>query len=156
MPSDSQFNPSPDTEPAEPSKEPLTRGKIVRKFRDYIHVLGALWIITGMLVAGISLNEYFKTPQEVSPSRLDPQTVSILLATLGVIWLVLGILTCCKQRWAVYIALVFSWLTLLANIYIVNVCGICLMAFIVLHAHTVLRLANVLDAAGLPLTTKPD
>ena len=89
--------------------------------------------------------------------QVDSEQTLILSAIigLGVVWIVLGVLTCLKQMWAVYAALVLSYLSALGNILQLAVIAIIIMVAVIAQAHRVIVWARQIYRAGVPLTAKP-
>ena len=85
----------------------------------------------------------------------DEQAIFVVIAGMGFIWLALGLLTCLKQMWAVYVALVLSYMSLVSQVLNLNLSGSVILTFVVLQAHRVIGWANQMRAAGVPLTTLP-
>ena len=82
--------------------------------------------------------------------------LAVIFSTLGLVWLSLGISACLKQFWAVYIGLGLSYLAVVANLFNLNVCGLIILAVVILQAHRVLGFAKRLRGLGIPLTTRPE
>src|SRR4051794_18067271 len=99
-------------EPA-PGPRPDVGRKMIRKFREQIHALGALWIIIGALAGAIAIVALQGRPDLAARVGGEQQAVLLLVAGMGLVWFVLGVLTCLKQMWAVYVALVLSYVSLL-------------------------------------------
>jgi hypothetical protein len=57
--------------------------------------------------------------------------------------------------WAVYVALILTYLSLLGQVLRFNVCTIAILIAVILQAHRVIGWANRMRAAGVPLTAKP-
>jgi hypothetical protein len=133
---------------------PVSPGTI-RKFREQIHALGGLWIFIGacaiVIVAIASQGGDFA-------KRLGDADLVMLgvVMSLGGLWLTVGILTCFKQLWAVYVGLGLCYLSLAGQILHLNVCGLIIVIVAIIQAHRVISWAKELQAAGIPLTTKPE
>lgn len=123
----------------------------IKKFRDQIHALGALWIILGGI--GLASGLFLLT---VRAGEVEDSTIlaGILIVT-GSCWFGLGVATCMKQLWAVYVGLALSYLSLLGNLVKFNVCSLILLVVVILQAHRVIGWAKELRAMGIPLDTKP-
>ncbi len=154
--------PNPVREPlADPDREnPNVRSAIsrgmVRKFREQMHALGALWMIMGAVAvaaAGFALQGSAFLANSLGATA---QVLLFIIALLGVLWFSLGMLTCLKQMWAVYVGLVLSYLSLVGQIVNLNVCSGIILIVVILQAHRVIGWANKMHAAGVPLTTKPE
>ena len=127
--------------------------KLVKDFRSQIHALGAFWIIIGSVVIGIgafvsNLLGLGKDPTAV--------TLGIIFLVMGPAWIALGIMSCLKQMWAVYVGLVLSYLSLIGNVINLNICGAVILLVVIFQAHRVIGWARQLNAAGIPLTARPD
>ncbi|HEY2411530.1 MAG TPA: hypothetical protein VGI40_04780 [Pirellulaceae bacterium] len=144
--------PTPVFQPSSGAHERLH--KVLKDFRSQIIALGAFWIFIGVVV--IAAGVVVSMSNEASR---DPTTMDILVAVFGVmgaIWVALGVCVCLKQIWAVYVALTFSYLSLIGNLLRLQICGIVLLGAVIFQAHRVLRWAKELQAAGIPLTTRPE
>jgi hypothetical protein len=154
FPSDDQnpYRPPVATEAIVPPQRPADMRllKTLRDFRSQIVALGAFWIIIGGLCLGLGIALASGVVRE---REID--IVGIILAGIGAVWLGLGLLVCFKQLWALYVALVLSYLSLIGNVLNLNLCGIVLLIVVILQAHRVLGFAKELTSAGIPLTTKP-
>jgi hypothetical protein len=116
--------------------------KMLKDFRAQILALGAFWIFIGVVNLGIGV----AAPSFVGDRNDDVvPIVAVILGCVGLAWIVLGGLVCAKQMWAVYVALVLSYLTLLA-----------LLVVVILQAHRVLGWAKELTRLGIPLNMKPE
>src|SRR4051812_1723605 len=82
--------------------------QLVAKFRSQIHALGGVWIFFGVVLIGIFA--YLVFGSAVHGTRGD--SLTIFLIAVGGVWLGLGIATCLKQMWAVYIGLGLTYLSL--------------------------------------------
>jgi hypothetical protein len=155
----------PGNDPINPYQSPLVEAAVVpgtgeaslalvktlKDFRSQILALGVFWIVIGAIAAGLGV--FLAT---VRPNQ-DEITIfaAAVLIGFGLVWVVLGALVCAKQIWALYVALVLSYLSLIGNLLRINICGIIFMIVVILQAHRVLAWAKQLTAAGIPLTTKP-
>ena len=137
------------------SSYPAVDPKLVRKFREQIHALGALWIIIGTLNSVLAVVALQGNRDLAVRIGGDQQWVLILIAGMGVIWFVLGVITCLKHMWAVYVALVLSYLSLVGQAVILNLCGVVILIIVILQAHRVIAWSKRMRAAGVPLTAKP-
>ncbi|HUE73781.1 MAG TPA: hypothetical protein VMP01_23075 [Pirellulaceae bacterium] len=130
-------------------------------FRQQIHAIGGAWIVFGvfllMFVPTVSLG--------ASPSRdaygniREGNVVSliagIIVAALGIAWILAGIGTCWKSRPGAYVGLAISYFVLLGLLMIRDPCSSVILIIVLIQAHRVLRWAKQLTAAGIPLTAKP-
>ncbi len=158
----SQDSPNPYQSPAAPSPAipPSSEAhehlhKVLKDFRSQIIALGAFWIFIGVvaITAGVFVGYMANQADQ------DPATMKILLAILGVmgaIWVGLGVCVCFKQIWALYVALVLSYVSIISSVFRLQLCSIVLLGAVIFQAHRVLRWANELQAAGIPLTTRPE
>jgi len=127
----------------------LVTVKLLKDFRAQIHALGAFWIIIGLVAAGLGL-------MMIRGDNAPPVTLfSLLFLGVGLAWFGLGIGTCLKQMWSVYVALVLSYLSLAVNLVSFNLCGLIIVAVVILQAHRVINWAKQLTAAGIPLNAHP-
>lgn len=134
---------------------PISRD-LVRQFRTQAHALGALWIIIGtaaVAVAGLAFQGNAFLANNLGGST---QILLGIVASMGALWFALGLLTCLKQIWAVYIGLVLSYLSLLGQVVNFNICGCIIVILMILQAHRVIGWAKKMRAAGFPMTTKPE
>jgi hypothetical protein len=79
--------------------------ELLIKCRKQIHALGGIWIFIGTVAIGLAAflgNTAIK--------KGDTWTLIVLvLGGLGMVWFVLGVCTCFKQVWAIYVGLVLSY-----------------------------------------------
>ena len=129
--------------------------KILKDFRSQIVALGAFWIFIGAVAAGLGIiaGGVLSAAREVNP---ESTIVLVILLVSGCIWIGLGVLVCLKQMWAVYVALVLSYLSVVSSLFRLQICAVLLLVFVILQAHRVLGWAKQLRAAGIPLTTRPE
>lgn len=132
---------------------------VIKKFRDQSLALGVLWILLGCLAGGLV---WFVTRGGSgggggmgAPLGGAGGLVLGITGALALLWIALGVLTCLKQIWAVYVGLVLSYISVVANLVQLNVCALIILAFVILQAHRVIGWAGKLRAAGVPLTAKP-
>ena len=140
---------------SQPSLSPVIDRKLVRKFREQIHALGALWIFIGTVTAVLAFVGLQGNADVAARVAGNQSALLFVMEVMGIIWLILGVLTCLKQMWAVYVALALSYLSLVGQILNLNVCGGIIVVIVILQAHRVLGWAKQMRAAGLPLTAKP-
>src|SRR5688572_8828191 len=79
--------------------------EMIKKFRDQMHALGAFWIIIGGLAAALGMFVVGGSAGSVGQVGGNAQIVMTVMVVFGVIWILLGVLTCVKQMWAVYVGL---------------------------------------------------
>lgn len=75
---------------------------------------------------------------------------------MGCIWLGLGVSICLKLIWALYVALVLCYLSVIGNLINLNVCGLVILIVVILQSHRVLGWAKQLQQASIPLTARPE
>ena len=123
--------------------------EMTKKFRDQIHALGALWIIIGTVAMALG------TFMTEGSSEKAGQWFLIFVFTLGICWFGIGVMTCLKQIWAVYVGLGLTYLSLLGNLVQLNFCGLVITVLVVLQGHRVIGWAKKMRDAGIPLNAKP-
>lgn len=128
--------------------------EVLIKFRQQITALGGLWTFFGVLtlVAVIALTAL---SEQIPNPELQSFLVIAVLGGSSVLWLTVGIASCFKQMWAVYVGLGVSYLGLLSNLLQLNLCGLAILIVVIIQAHRVLGFAKQLRAAGVPLDSKP-
>jgi hypothetical protein len=124
--------------------------KLLKDFRTQIHALGGAWIAIGSLAGVVALF----VGATANPDQETALLLGILLAA-STIWIALGVFSCYKQIWAVYIGLVLSYLSLIGNLLSINVCSLIIFVVVIVQAHRVLGWAKQLRRMGIPLTTLP-
>ena len=139
----------------EPDDARVTR-RTVRQFREQIHALGAFWIIIGALALGLAALAFNGNKDVEARIAGEYEVLVIILAVSGGLWLFLGIATCLKQMWAVYTALVLSYLSLISNAINLSICSLIILIVVILQAHRVIGWAGQMRAAGVPLTARPN
>jgi hypothetical protein len=133
-------------------RDAAVRAKI-KKFRDQIHALGAFWIIIGAVAIGFGILIFNGRAADMA-ILAGGEIIGSILFVQGFAWFGLGVATCLKQLWAVYIALVLSYLSILGNLVSFNVCSLIILIAVILQAHRVIGWARELQAAGIPLDAK--
>lgn len=128
---------------------------IIKKFREQILALGVLWILLGCLAGTVVVLASGGSRAFGAGLAGEDRLLLGIIAALALFWVVLGVLTCMKQMWAVYVGLVLSYISALGNIIQLRVCALVLLIFVILQAHRVIKWAGQLRAAGFPLTAKP-
>ena len=86
---------------------------------------------------------------------LPPLLAGIINLTLGAVWFVVGVMTCLKQPWALYTGLILSYVAVIPNLLVLNVCGIGILVVVIFQAHRVIGWAKKMQANGIPLNVKP-
>jgi hypothetical protein len=132
--------------------------KIIVDFRKNIHGLGGFWIFAAAVCAIIGaalLGGNMPVGDRIAGADelLGAAVVVLILAGL---WLIFGVCTCLKQTWAVYAGLALSYVSLLGNLYRVNICGLVVMLLVVIQGHRTLKLAGQMKRARIPLTAKAE
>jgi hypothetical protein len=131
--------------------------KMVKDFRTQIHALGAFWIFIGIVAAGLGLFVTASIAPDSGQPRPGVQAImAVVLVGFGLAWITLGVLTCVKQIWAVYVGLVLSYLSLISNLLNFNVCGLIIVIAVILQGHRVIGWAGQLTRAGIPLSARPE
>jgi hypothetical protein len=125
--------------------------KVLKDFRTQIVALGAVWIIMALLAVGIGVMAGSVLDQDESTAQI----LLIVLGVSGLIWGTLGVFTCLKQMWAVYVGLVLSYLSVIGNLLNFNLCALIIVVVVIIQAHRVIGFARELARAGIPLDTKP-
>lgn len=135
------------------AQEDWPTAEFLRKFRQQTHALGALWIILGALAAvAVTVMAAFEAPAAAWP---DNAALLAVLIPLTLLWIVIGVFTLMKHLWAIYTGLVLSYLSLIGNVFTLNICAIAILLAVILQAHRVLGWAQQLRRAGIPLTVAP-
>lgn len=130
----------------------------VMKFRQQIHALGAFWIIIGfaaIALATVASSLLREGPRVIDMSPDRTIIIAVILST-GIAWIVVGVLSCLKQLWAVYVGLVLSYVSLTGNLLNLNFCGLIIVIVVILQAHRVIAWAKRMQRYGAPLTLKPE
>jgi hypothetical protein len=129
---------------------------LVKKFRDQIIALGAVWLFLGFVAAAMAGVLMFGAPGNLNLGAGGaPGLLLAVLGVMGLVWLIVGVFTCMKQMWAVYTGLVLSYLSLIGQVFNLNICSLVILIVVILQAHRVIGFANQMRAAGIPLTTRP-
>jgi hypothetical protein len=130
--------------------------RVVKQYRQQMHSLGTLWIIIGCLGVVLGTVFAFRDLSQVGGMEeyYRPMIVSSFVMT-GVVWFGLGILTCLKQMWAVWIGLILSYVMVLASLLNFNLCGIVVVGAAIFQAHRVIGWAKEMQRRGIPLSTRP-
>lgn len=128
----------------------------IEKFRREAHGLGGFWIfvavvsvLVGIALASGGLRGVFPPGQA--------EVIGLVVILGGVLFLIAGIFTCSKQKWAIVMGLVLSYIALVDGLVLLaqNPCGgalrLALFLAAVVQAHRVLGIAGEMERAGVPL-----
>ncbi len=126
----------------------------VKRFRREIQALGVFWGLIGLLILAIGLAIMWGG--DLGGSVYGPPIAGIVFLAIGVAWFTLGVLACLKHLWAVYVGLGLSYVSLVGNLVQLNVCGLVILAVVILQSHRVIGWARQMQRAGLPLTLRPE
>ena len=122
----------------DPPDAPAVTRKMIRKFREQIHALGALWIILGGLAGGLVVVSQF-VMRDAGPRAMPLDSpIWLVIAAVAVGWIVVGVAACLKQLWAVHTGLVLSYLSLVGQVVNLNICGGVIVLIVILQAHRVI------------------
>lgn len=127
----------------------------VKKFRQQIHALGAFWIIIGCALSTVVLDLLDLRPGIIDMPDGNVAVLAVFFC-VGLAWIMLGVLACLKQLWAVYVGIVLTYLSLLVQARSLNLFPMVILFLVILQAHRVITWAKRLQSAGVPLTAKPD
>lgn len=138
----------------------------VRKFRREMHGVGGFWMFIGCLVLLVTV-----LAANAPPAQAEQVPVPILLG-LTLLYFVIGTFVFLKHMWAVWVGLVFAYLSLVLNVIrIVSVMGagvqgpaaggfICGVIFgflilgaVIVQSHRCIKWAGELRRADVPLNT---
>lgn len=125
--------------------------ELLFKFRQQIHAVGALWIMAGG--ATILFGSYALFAAE--PPEFLRGLPGDLLIALGFVWLILGVLTCGKEMWALTTALVLSYAVVVLGTASGSGGPGAFLILAIIQGHRVRELARTLTAEGIELTTEP-
>lgn len=131
----------------------LEHFKLLKQFRQQIHALGGFWIFIGSIATALCVG-LLVTQGELLGMQVENVVLLAVAGVAGVIWLTVGIASCFKQIWAVYLGLGLSYLSILGNLINLNICGLIILAAVILQAHRVIGFASRLRRLGIPLTTR--
>lgn len=151
------FNPyaSPAYDPVKtPVVSTVDMVKLVKQYRQQMHSLGALWIIIGGLAVILGI-VFVANDHGVAEDEIVHYVMVGIFLVMGSLWLGLGVLTCLKQMWAVYVGLVLSYLMVVNSLISFNLCGIVIIGAAIFQAHRVIGWAKELQRKGIPLSTRP-
>lgn len=142
---------SPATETGVPPLAPQGAVELVmvKKFRDQIHALGAVWLLIGGLMIAVGVASFLGA----FDGAADDRFMGPVLIGFGAFWLTIGVFALLKQMWAVYVGLALSYLSLIGNLLRLSICGAILLLLVIIQAHRVIGWAKELWSRGVPLTT---
>jgi len=103
-----------------------------KKFQQQIIALGGFWICTGLVAIAVAL------ALPIPKGNLANGMWILILGGMGVLWTVIGTLTCMKMIPAVWVGLVLSYLSLIASLMGTNLCGIVILVPVIGQSHRVL------------------
>lgn len=154
------FNPY--QSPASTARPPSAYGgidlRLLKRFRREMHGLGGFWILFGGVVIAAYIG--LGVMDRLKDLPFDVWIwISLAHATL---YLLVGIGTCLKQIWAVWIGLILSYLSLPGAMMRLPLgvpgaplVSIVILVIVIIQAHRCIKFAGQLTMAGVPLTAKP-
>ena len=136
----------------------------IKRFREQVHALGAVWIFLGCLGVGVLL-----LPSGIQASIFaEPVPLYLALCVgMGVARIALGTYCLEKQPWALKAGLVSSYVTLALDIVgwvtslarnpngTMSILGLIFSVYILLQCRRVNGWAKQMQQAGIPLTLRP-
>lgn len=128
---------------------------LLQKCQQQMVALGLLWIVIGVLGLGITAIALISEATSEPQGPLFYALISLLFAT-GILHMIAGVLSCFKQRSAVYLGLILGYPSAFANLLLLNLCPFLMLGIGLLLAHRILRWAKELQARGIPLTTSAE
>ena len=142
--------------PVSATVNPLTSIALLgtlRSFRTMMHIVGGIWIAYAVVIC---VGVLWLVTNVGAPKSDDGFGFVInLMVGVAVLWLTLGLFACFKHIWAVYVGLVLSYLSGLANLVQLNLCGLILVVPTIILAHIAIAKASQLRRAGIPYNSKP-
>jgi hypothetical protein len=131
-------SPKPVPDLAEPARELAT----LRKLQQEIRALGAFWIIGAAVCIFASGRAIYL--QQAMQNQVIP-------GVLGLVFLVVGVPTLFKQKWALYCGLVLCVPAVVLSIININACGLIIPGLVGLQTVRVTRYARQLQKSGIDL-----
>lgn len=135
--------------PFDSGERSIAMTKIIKDFRAQSLALGVVWIIFGVLAAGLTV--LIGATDTLGDIENGGPIFLAILAIIAVIWFAAGIGTLMKQIWGVYIGLVMGYLSLVGNLMSFNLCALVITIFVLVQAHRVLGFARKMQAENIPL-----
>lgn len=124
---------------------------LVKRFRREVHGLGGFWVFISVACAIVVIVLIVRGVG--GGAAIQGPALGVIVA-LVFLWGVIGVGTCMKKMWALYTGLAVSYVSLIGNLIALNLCGIAVLALVIVQAHRALGWAKKMEAAGIPLTTK--
>ena len=123
-----------------------------KKFNQQIIALAVVWLLFAVLcIAGAVI--FLVSPGN---NALANPVFATIIGGIGLLYALIGIGSCFKQIWAVWIGFIFFSLGVILNIVNLatgqpNLCGLVITVAIALQAYRVIGFAKELRDAGIPL-----
>ncbi|MEZ6105683.1 MAG: hypothetical protein R3B96_06085 [Pirellulaceae bacterium] len=134
----------------------------LKTFREQIHALGVVWIILGVITIAVCLNIYLTViathehqPGEARETWFIATLLLAMTAMTGLVWIVVGVLSCMKWIGAVYVGMVATILAIFAELLTFHPCTFVMagvLALLIVQIYRVLKFGRELKNAGIPLT----
>jgi hypothetical protein len=136
--------------------------QLLKRFRNYVHAWAGVLVFIGALSAAaaayVAVVSHLYLPEQ--PGVDDQLTlgnlVIIVLATTGAVWIAIGALVCLKNLPVFYLALVLCYLSLLGNVFALNLIAPFFLGPAIFLGHRVISIAGQMQRAGVPLYLKPE
>lgn len=152
MTQDEPVNPYAPTATTEQPAVDMTEdhAKLVKDFRSQSLSLGVLWLIFGSF--GLTLiGVAFAYGNPIFDSK-DPIFMAFIatVTLFAVAWVVSGVLAVRRQLVGVYVGLGLTYLLLIPNLYLMNLCGIVILLVVLLQSHRVIGFARKMRELNIP------
>ena len=105
-----------------------------KKFNQQIVALGGFWIFIGLLAAGLAGVAVFSDGPPLPFSAIGFTVIGFL----GVLLIGIGVLTCMKKIAAVWIGLILSYVSIVGQLLLQNLCGLVIFVIVIAQAHRVI------------------
>lgn len=135
-------NPYQSPEPVSESAEPTPELATLHKFRQEVVALGAFWIVLAVVCIFLSGRAIYL--QQASRNQ-------VIAGMFGIVFLVVGVPTLLKQKWAIYCGTALCGVGVVLSIANTNACGLVIPVLVGQQAVRVARYARQLQKAGIDL-----
>ena len=141
---------------SEPELTPADRAvrRTLQHYRDQTMLVAVVWSIYGFYYLGIVGLALMDNDPKLRQAAGPNGEGYYIAATLGLAWLVCGLLTGMRHMFAVYLGLVVTYLATALNVLSINLCGLTVCIAMLVIAHRLIATAFRMRSHKVPTSTE--